>query len=67
MLGGRLPEPLLDRLRDCCASSGEDEAGPARPIAIRRAKLSPDAPAIGAAILPFQNLLFPSLQMLGRF
>jgi hypothetical protein len=29
--------------------------------------LSSDAPAIGAAILPFQTLLFPSLQMLGRF
>lgn len=66
MLGGRLPNHLLDRLAALCRRRQKDD-GPARSIDIRRAKLSSDAPAIGAAILPFQTLLFPSLQMLGRF
>ena len=66
MLGGRLPEHLLDRLATLCQQRQED-ARSAQWIDIRRAKLSSDAPAIGAAILPFQTLLFPSLQMLGRF
>ena len=66
LLGGRLPEPLLDRLSILCRQ--RLEVGQAAPlIDIRRAKLSSDAPAIGAAILPFQALLFPSLQTLGRF
>ena len=66
MLGGRLPNPLLDRLVTLCRQRQQD-APPLQSIDIRRAKLSSDAPAIGAAILPFQTLLFPSLQMLGRF
>lgn len=66
MLGGRLPNHLLDRLATLCRQRQKDDR-PAQSIDIRRAKLSSDAPAIGAAILPFQTLLFPSLQMLGRF
>ena len=65
MLGGRLPEHLLDRLATLCRERQEN-ARPAQRIDIRRAKLSSDAPAIGAAILPFHTLLFPSLEMLGR-
>jgi len=65
MLGGRLPEPLLDRLAALCRNR-QEETDPAQRSDVRRAKLSSDAPAIGAAILPFQNLLFPSLQLLGR-
>jgi predicted NBD/HSP70 family sugar kinase len=65
MLGGRLPEPLLDRLAALCRER-QKETDAAQRSDIRRAKLSSDAPAIGAAILPFQNLLFPSLQLLGR-
>lgn len=66
MLGGRLPEHLLDRLATLCQQRQED-ARSAQWIDIRRAKLSSDAPAIGAAILPFQNFLLPSLEMLERF
>ena len=66
LLGGRLPEQLLDRLSVLCREQIE-ATGRAPAIDIRRAKLSSDAPAIGAAILPFQALLFPSLQTLGRF
>lgn len=66
LLGGRLPEQLLDRLTSLCRQQIE-AAGREPAIDIRRAKLSSDAPAIGAAILPFQALLFPSLQALGRF
>ena len=66
MLGGRLPEHLLDRLATLCQQAQEN-ARSAQWIDIRRAKLSSDAPAIGAAILPFQTLLFPSLQILERF
>ena len=66
MLGGRLPEHLLDRLATLCQQRQENVRS-AQWIDIRRAKLSSDAPAIGAAILPFQNFLLPSLQMLERF
>lgn len=66
LLGGRLPEHLLDRLAVLCQQRQAD-AQPRESGDIRRAKLSSDAPAIGAAILPFQTLLFPSLEMLGRF
>ena len=66
MLGGRLPEHLLDRLATLCQQRQED-ARSAQWIDVRRAKLSSDAPAIGAAILPFQNFLLPSLEMLERF
>ena len=66
MLGGRLPEHLLDRLATLCQQRQEN-ARSAQWIDIRRAKLSSDAPAIGAAILPFQNFLLPSLQLLERF
>lgn len=66
MLGGRLPEHLLDRLATLCQQR-QDDVRSAQWIDIRRAKLSSDAPAIGAAILPFQTLLLPSLQTLGRF
>ena len=64
LLGGRLPERLLDRLAVLCRQ--RQEKSPGQEIDIRRAKLSSDAPAIGAAILPFQSLLFPSLQALSR-
>jgi predicted NBD/HSP70 family sugar kinase len=64
LLGGRLPEHLLDRLAALCRQ--RQPTGTGQEMDIRRAKLSSDAPAIGAAILPFQSLLFPSLQSLSR-
>lgn len=61
LLGGRLPDELLDRL------AGEahrklSEAAPNIPASapIRRATLSRDAPAVGAAILPFLDRMLPS-------
>lgn len=66
MLGGRLPDHLLDRLATLCQQRQEDVRS-AQWIDVRRAKLSSDAPAIGAAILPFHNFLLPSLELLERF
>ncbi|WP_267393531.1 ROK family transcriptional regulator [Sphingomonas sp. GC_Shp_1] len=61
LVGGRLPDGVLDSL------SSETyrkllEAAPALPAAapMRRATLSRDAPAVGAAILPFLDRILPS-------
>jgi predicted NBD/HSP70 family sugar kinase len=61
LIGGRLPDELLDRLaadthRKLVAES------PNLPVIapIARASLSRDAPAVGAAILPFLDRILPS-------
>jgi predicted NBD/HSP70 family sugar kinase len=61
LIGGRLPDGVLDRLaaethRKLAA------AAPNIPVTapIRRATLSRDAPAVGAAILPFLDRILPS-------
>lgn len=61
LLGGRLPDEILDRL----ASETLQKLTAAAPnipatAPIRRATLSRDAPAVGAAILPFLDRMLPS-------
>lgn len=58
LLGGRLPEAMLDRLGQRVNERMSEHAAPATaPLA--RALLSKDAPAVGAAILPFSHFLLP--------
>ncbi|SEN45006.1 transcriptional regulator, MarR family [Sphingomonas gellani] len=60
LVGGRLPTDLLERLADRANALMRAAADtlPARaPVA--RAALSADAPAVGAAILPFSHFLLP--------
>ncbi|WP_277982487.1 ROK family transcriptional regulator [Sphingomonas faeni] len=61
LLGGRLPDAILDRLA-AETSRKLTAAAPNIPASapIRRATLSRDAPAVGAAILPFLDRMLPS-------
>ncbi len=61
LIGGRLPDTILDRLasetlRKLTAAAPNIPAS----APIRRATLSRDAPAVGAAILPFLDRMLPS-------
>ncbi len=61
LIGGRLPDDVLDRL----ASDAHRKLTAAAPniptiAPIHRAMLSQDAPAVGAAILPFLDRILPS-------
>jgi predicted NBD/HSP70 family sugar kinase len=61
LIGGRLPAALVDRLADKLnrrLSSYSTVIPAIAPVA--RAATSDDAPAVGAAILPFSNLLLPA-------
>lgn len=60
-VGGRLPTDLLDQLCDRVALNFRHRGAslPAR-APIRRAELSEDAAAIGAAILPFSSRFLPT-------
>ncbi len=61
LVGGRLPEPLIDRLVDRLRRRMDDHAASLPAIAcIRRATMASVAPAIGAALLPFIDRLLPS-------
>ena len=60
LVGGRLPAELVERLADRVNALMGDEAGALPTIApVARAALSEDAPAVGAAILPFSHFLLP--------
>ncbi len=60
-IGGRLPSDLVDRLADHLNQRLRKRAGDVPAIApVLRAAMAADAPAIGAAILPFNELLLPS-------
>ena len=61
LIGGRLPAPLVERLAECL----NERLRAYQPIIpsvapIARAALSEDAPAVGAAILPFTDRLLPT-------
>jgi predicted NBD/HSP70 family sugar kinase len=61
LLGGRLPGALIERLADRLTDSLRRRAPLAPVLApVRRAAMAEDAPAIGAAILPFLADLLPS-------
>ncbi len=68
LIGGRLPARLVDALVDRLNAMLSDVALPSA-IRVMRAAMSDDAPAIGAAILPFLDHILPSdaiLMQVGR-
>jgi predicted NBD/HSP70 family sugar kinase len=61
LIGGRLPAVLVDRLAARLNQRLESFSGMVPAIApVSRAALSDDAPAVGAAILPFSHRLLPT-------
>ncbi len=61
LIGGRLPGSLVDQLATRLNQRLEAFAGNVPAIApVARAALSDDAPAVGAAILPFTHRLLPT-------
>jgi predicted NBD/HSP70 family sugar kinase len=61
LIGGRLPAPLVDRLAAALNRNLQAHRGALPAIApVARAALSDDAPAVGAAILPFSHQLLPT-------
>ena len=60
LIGGRLPGHYVDRLAERMNAHLAANAGNVPALApVRRAMLSEDAPAVGAAILPFSHFLLP--------
>jgi predicted NBD/HSP70 family sugar kinase len=60
-IGGRLPGALVDRLAERLNQRLRSRAGEVPKVApVMRAAMAADAPAVGAAILPFQEMLLPS-------
>jgi len=61
LIGGRLPAGIVDRLATRLNQRLVEHAGTVPAIApVSRAALSDDAPAVGAAILPFSHRLLPT-------
>jgi len=61
LIGGRLPAGIVDQLATRLNQRLEAHVGNVPAIApVARAALSDDAPAVGAAILPFSHRLLPS-------
>ncbi|WP_331012000.1 ROK family transcriptional regulator [Sphingomonas sp.] len=59
LIGGRLPAPLIDRLV-IQLRRGLAQARIPSPAPVLRARISDDAAAVGAAILPFLDRVLPS-------
>jgi predicted NBD/HSP70 family sugar kinase len=59
LIGGRLPLPLIERLSARIDAALADIPMPNR-VPVQPAQMAADAPAIGAAILPFLAQLLPS-------
>lgn len=59
LIGGRLPMPLIERLADGLTAALDAVPQPSR-AKIMPAVMAQDAPAIGAAILPFLDHILPS-------
>lgn len=60
LVGGRLPTAILERLAERANELMRERAGLLPTVApVIRAALSEDAPAVGAAILPFSHFLLP--------
>src|SRR6185503_2182693 len=61
LIGGRLPAGIVDQLANRLNQRLEAFTGTVPAIApVARAALSDDAPAVGAAILPFSHRLLPT-------
>lgn len=64
-IGGRLPAPVVDELAAQINARMEAERGQVPVLApLRRAAMAADAPAVGAAILPFNQRLLPGRSVL---
>lgn len=60
LVGGRLPSELVERLAERANALMKERAAQLPAVApVARAALSEDAPAVGAAILPFSHFLLP--------
>lgn len=59
LIGGRLPVPLIERLSARIEAALAQVPMPVR-VPVQPAQMASDAPAIGAAILPFLDQLLPS-------
>ncbi|HVI99363.1 MAG TPA: ROK family transcriptional regulator [Sphingomonas sp.] len=60
LIGGRLPRDLVERLATAAQAKLKERGDNIPVIApVARAALSEDAPAVGAAILPFSHFLLP--------
>ena len=60
LMGGRLPSNLVERLADRVNALMQQHRALLPSLApVARAALSEDAPAVGAAILPFSHFLLP--------
>jgi predicted NBD/HSP70 family sugar kinase len=60
LIGGRLPSTLVEELAERVSALMAEREGILPAIApVQRAALSEDAPAVGAAILPFSHFLLP--------
>ncbi|RZL85492.1 MAG: ROK family protein, partial [Sphingomonas sp.] len=59
LIGGRLPMPLIERLADGLTDALNAVPQPSR-ATVMPAVMARDAPAIGAAILPFLDHILPS-------
>ncbi|GAA0449508.1 MULTISPECIES: ROK family transcriptional regulator [Sphingomonas] len=60
LVGGRLPTAVVEQLANRVNALMEDQADVLPAIApVARAALSEDAPAVGAAVLPFSHFLLP--------
>ena len=67
LIGGRLPKNLVDRLSRQITVGLNERAHHLPAIApVRRASLAEDAPAVGAATLPFAHFLLPTSASLWR-
>lgn len=65
LIGGRLPTRLIDALVDSLTAKLADYRDTLPSVApIQRAAMASDAPAIGAALLPFSKHLLPSESIL---
>ena len=61
LIGGRLPAAVVDRLASRLNDRLRTHAATMPAVAhIRRAAMSDDAPAVGAAILPFSERFLPT-------
>ena len=61
LIGGRLPAPLVERLAECLNKRLRTYQPIIPSVApITRAALAEDAPAVGAAILPFTSRFLPT-------
>ncbi len=59
LIGGRLPSRLVEKVADRVNAMIRAATDAPQIAPVRRAALSEDAPAVGAAILPFSHFLLP--------